>query len=246
MNTIKIGKAIAQARKEAGYTQKSLAESLFVSDKAVSKWERGICLPDVSLFSKIAVLLDIDIENLVSEVDDGKNHEWSGVLHIDDVRVDIAGKPLLHYMLAYFMLVGITDIAILTKDKAYVRSLNLEQYGLNISFFRFSSEKTMVIDEKFLLFGVNLTRKLQNCMLMDENVTLFLGDERIPISFFHKGSIENDRSTERKLLARGNIYIPMRTEEEMSAAASFVELYEKYHSNKISDLREISVLRGLI
>ena len=50
MDLIKIGKYIAFKRKEQGLTQKQLAEKLNMSDKSVSKWERGICLPDVSVY----------------------------------------------------------------------------------------------------------------------------------------------------------------------------------------------------
>ena len=50
MDLIKIGKYIAEKRKALGLTQKQLAEKLNMSDKSVSKWERGICLPDVSIY----------------------------------------------------------------------------------------------------------------------------------------------------------------------------------------------------
>ena len=47
MNQIKIGKYITEKRQRKGLTQKDIAEKLLVSDKAVSKWERGICLPNI-------------------------------------------------------------------------------------------------------------------------------------------------------------------------------------------------------
>ena len=246
MNTAEIGKIIAEARKAAGYTQKSLAECLFVTDKAISKWERGICLPDVSLFSKLSILLDIDIEHLIAIPTPQKNNNWSGELHIDDVRGNIAGKPIIHYLLSYFMLVGITDIAIITRERDYVRSLHLEKYGLNISFFSFASEKKMVVYDKFLLFGVNVTRKLQSCMSAEENVSLFLGDKKIPITFYNKEFCTDKKITDKKIVARGTVYIPMRTDTQLKDAAAFVEIYEKYHTTKISDLTEIATLRGLV
>ncbi len=45
----KFGSFVAQLRREKGLTQKDLAEKLFLSDKAVSKWERGLSLPDIRL-----------------------------------------------------------------------------------------------------------------------------------------------------------------------------------------------------
>ena len=49
MDIEKVGKAITYLRKRAGYTQRDLATRIGISDKAVSKWERGISLPDIAL-----------------------------------------------------------------------------------------------------------------------------------------------------------------------------------------------------
>ena len=53
MDQIKIGKFIASQRKEHGLTQSQLAERLGITDKAVSKWETGKSLPDLSLFTPL-------------------------------------------------------------------------------------------------------------------------------------------------------------------------------------------------
>lgn len=59
------GAFVAERRKAKGYTQKQLAEKLFVSDKAVSKWERGLSLPDVSLLVPLAELLGVTVTELL-------------------------------------------------------------------------------------------------------------------------------------------------------------------------------------
>ena len=64
MDTIKIGKFIAELRKEKGLTQKELGEYLDVSDKTVSKWERGINLPDPALYFPLCDRLEISINEL--------------------------------------------------------------------------------------------------------------------------------------------------------------------------------------
>ena len=61
MDLIKIGKYIAAKRKVLGLTQKQLAEKLNMSDKSVSKWERGICLPDVTVYLELCKILGISI-----------------------------------------------------------------------------------------------------------------------------------------------------------------------------------------
>lgn len=59
------GIIIRQARLTCGMTQKQLAERMGISDKAVSKWERGTGLPDVSLLLSLAEILDIDLRALL-------------------------------------------------------------------------------------------------------------------------------------------------------------------------------------
>ncbi len=66
MDNVKIGMLIKKLRLKKGLTQAKLAEELCISDKAVSKWERGWALPDVSLFPQIAKILDVDISALLS------------------------------------------------------------------------------------------------------------------------------------------------------------------------------------
>ena len=65
MDQVKIGKFIASQRKEQGFTQSQLAEKLGITDKAVSKWETGKSLPDLSLFAPLCSLLDITLNELL-------------------------------------------------------------------------------------------------------------------------------------------------------------------------------------
>ena len=71
MDLIKIGKYIAEKRKALGLTQKQLAEKLNMSDKSVSKWERGICLPDVSIYMELYNILRISINEFLAGEDIG-------------------------------------------------------------------------------------------------------------------------------------------------------------------------------
>ena len=59
------GRFLAQLRRERGLTQRDLAEMLFISDKAVSKWERGLSLPDVSLLLPLAEKLGVSVTELL-------------------------------------------------------------------------------------------------------------------------------------------------------------------------------------
>lgn len=68
MNQILIGKFIAQQRKAKNLTQAQLAEKLGVSNKTISKWENGKCMPDYSIIQILCKELDVTISELI----DGK------------------------------------------------------------------------------------------------------------------------------------------------------------------------------
>ena len=69
MDQKKIGKYIADKRKSLELTQTALAEKLDVSDKSVSKWERGICLPDASKYLVLCETLGISLNELFAGED---------------------------------------------------------------------------------------------------------------------------------------------------------------------------------
>ena len=66
MDQKKIGKFVAECRKQKQFTQLQLAEKLGISDKAVSKWERGIAMPDTSIMLELCNILDITVNELLS------------------------------------------------------------------------------------------------------------------------------------------------------------------------------------
>ena len=66
MDQIKIGKFIAEQRKKQDLTQMQLAETLGITDKAISKWERGISLPDTAIMLELCKILSISVNELLS------------------------------------------------------------------------------------------------------------------------------------------------------------------------------------
>ncbi len=66
MNQEKIGKFIAYCRKEKNMTQEELAQKLHLTDKAISKWENGRCLPDLSILEPLSKTLDVSINEILS------------------------------------------------------------------------------------------------------------------------------------------------------------------------------------
>ncbi len=65
MDCAKIGRLIAQLRREKGLTQKDIAQALNISNKTVSKWECGLGCPDVSLWADLSMILEADMAQMM-------------------------------------------------------------------------------------------------------------------------------------------------------------------------------------
>ncbi|MBR3936157.1 MAG: helix-turn-helix transcriptional regulator [Oscillospiraceae bacterium] len=97
----KFGEFITELRKEKGMTQRELAEKLFVSDKAVSKWERGQSLPDITMLNPLADALGVTAAELLNcgKLEENKNIDVSQVgelvekaISLSDEEKESAGK----------------------------------------------------------------------------------------------------------------------------------------------------------
>ena len=176
MDPQRVGNAIAYLRKKVGYTQRELADRIGVSDKAVSKWERGLGLPDTAIIGKIAILLDSDTDSLLAGDLVHHNHGWTGLLILKDnmygikANTIIYDKPVINFMLSYFMLMGIREIRIVSgpEDQQYVKSVfgNGDILGLRLKYweriqeeeYKNSNSNVMIAFGMTFIYGVDQTR----------------------------------------------------------------------------------------
>lgn len=185
-----VGKATAYLRKRAGYTQMELAERVGVSDKAVSKWERGLGLPDTSIIGKVAILLDTDTDSLLAGDVIHHDTSWRGLLLVDEnpygigLGTVIYDKPLVYFLLGYFMLMGVRNIDIVCTESD--RSIVEKEfgtgagYGLNISCmdrldqtrYQNTPGNTMIVSGRTIIYGVDQTRFFQKAMFYRDRVTI--------------------------------------------------------------------------
>ena len=82
-----LGIKIAELRKAKGMTQLQLAQEIQVTDKAVSKWERDLSLPDIQIIAKLAETLDVSVDELMQSKSKDKVH-----FETTEVIVDTALK----------------------------------------------------------------------------------------------------------------------------------------------------------
>ena len=126
MNQEKIGKFIASSRKSKKMTQGQLAEKMGVSINAVSKWERGLSFPDVSLYKKLCDELNISIEELINgEKDNSDKAKEKAILSV--VKLKDKEKRKLKKVITISILIIV--LLIITGIIFYKRKDNeLEKY----------------------------------------------------------------------------------------------------------------------
>ena len=226
MDENKIGKAISYLRKRAGYTQKDLADRIGISDKAVSKWERGLGLPDIGYLRKLSILLDTDTDSLLAGDVVHHDSSWSGIIVLSENRSRIGAgtviydKPLIYFLLSYFLLVGIRDVTVCCTeaDKEYIKNTLGDGTGFGIRLttvdslndIQKPSENIMMVYGRCLLYGVDQTRFFQKAMINRDRFTMLV----LPKKISHQSShIIIDQN---KKVINSNVDEPLRTQYDFS------------------------------
>ena len=250
------GEVIREFREKAGFSQKMLAKALHITDKAVSKWERGYSLPDISLLPKLAFLLDVDIDLLLTK--SLEQEEWVGYIEIEDCDLSqvVYDKPLVDYLLTHFLLLGITSIYITTSEqnRAFLESRELDRLGLKILFNRPEETNVMLITRPWFLFGSDLTEQFQGAMLSkrlikvvplnQEPVFFFIPAEQLSMYFDDKKRFNRKLNTRN--LGRGMVCLDMSDHDGALDVASFVRTYQNNSGFLIGSLEEVAYRKELI
>ena len=116
MDQIKIGKFIAKKRKALSLTQRELAEKLHVSDKAISKWETGNGLPEVSLMMPLCEILEISVNELLSgeKLNEAKYHAKAeeNIMNLMKEKEESKKKIILSAIVSTICITACTALAL--------------------------------------------------------------------------------------------------------------------------------------
>ena len=112
MDQIKIGKFIATCRKQVNLTQLQLADKLGITDKAISKWERGIAMPDTSIMLQLCDILGISVNELLSgEKINMENNEQKNEQLLLDMAKELEKKTkTIWYSMWAILIVSMTAL----------------------------------------------------------------------------------------------------------------------------------------
>ena len=118
MDQIMIGKFIANERKRKGYTQKQLSEKLEISDKTISKWERGNGFPEVSLLLPLCNELDITVNELLSgqrvSEDDYRKKAEENMVNLVREAQESRKKIIMSAMVALLVIVAAVPLFVIS------------------------------------------------------------------------------------------------------------------------------------
>ena len=110
MNLNKISNLIKTKRKEIGITQEELAQRLFVTEKAISRWETGRGTPDISLLIPLSKELKIDVSELLNGEENKKNNietliEYNEILKLNKFNLQIKLIITLYFLSIFTFLI---------------------------------------------------------------------------------------------------------------------------------------------
>ena len=171
MDCKKIGKYIKDKRKSLGYKQSDLGEMLSVSDKAVSKWECGVALPDVALLPELSKILNVNISEILNGENDPKVEEE--IKNKNKSRICLISLSILSSIL--FILVVILGIYFINNyDKVHVYKLIGEKDD-----FRVEGKLISIGDESyFILSQFSYTNKEKSTYSLTEiSYDFYYGDK---------------------------------------------------------------------
>lgn len=149
MDNNKIGKYIAKLRKKKGLTQQQLGDKLFVTDKAVSKWERGLSLPDITILEKLSETLDTDIYDIL-QMENKKSINIDKILEDEKKKINKQiTKKILIITIPVFIIISI----ILFK---------LIPFGYNVEHYRYTHNDNKMINLGIPKFSFHMKNSENN------------------------------------------------------------------------------------
>ena len=230
MNYETIGKFISKKRKEKGFTQKELAEKIGVTDKAVSKWERGLGCPDVSILELLANQLDVSIleilkgrmvENEVIKLTEANDYVKES-LNYSKVQTKEKLKIILSKLICFFIILIGTILIILNIFHYFYLNYQYDNI-FNSTIFQSDIEKI----EK----NIKIIKNHQG-IYNDEDYNIILSS--LNDSFFRMKNSFLSKSNQIKKMTLNDLYVMDRNFGPDFAIINSLKVYkilEKYNKN---------------
>ncbi len=261
MDASKVGTAIKTLRLQQGCTQHDLAVSLCVSDQAVSKWERGLSVPDISIVMKLSDILNVDVDNLLEGNVTFLEKTWQGLLILKEngeifSGSEAYGKPLVYIYLSYFMLAGIGNIYISCPDRdrkwMEERLGDGSRYGVSLTYLAHGqrtppqAENTMVVYNNPFVYGPHLTKYFQRAMSRLHGISVLtaeknLGESEIRVANDSYKALRRANRPSFKQFCTPIVFFPKKYFDQIETVEDTVRLAPLYAEPMDNGMIEYSV-----
>lgn len=188
---VKSGEFIAGLRKERGMTQQELASLVGIGDKTISKWERGINVPDVIMLKKIADIFDVDISEILNGERNAKiSPKIVKMYENKTIRYTTFCCIGLFFVILFALLIYFCNN--FDKFKVYRFKGSGENYELTGNIYQVSNKYKMVVDD----FYVYDTSKYDKLKIDSYKLSIYLGNEVVYTRSDCKTVENNERGSE--------------------------------------------------
>ena len=178
MNYENIGKFIQQKRKEKGLTQKQLAQKLNITDKAVSKWERGLGCPDVSILEILSKELDVSIleilkgriiENEIIKVTEANDYIQETIKYTKNNIKETINKIITFIIISISLLLLLLNIEnIIRMNKKYKYNFDTESHQKLKTNVKIIEQNTETISNNQGIYKKEDHKKI--CEILEKNL----------------------------------------------------------------------------
>lgn len=166
-----MGKFIASLRKEKNMTQKDLADKLYVSDRAVSKWERGLNFPDITLLKKLSEVLGVSLTELFNgeRMDDVSKEKSDEILEdgVKHYKKQVYKNIIIKVLLIIPIIIFFLFVILVTLSELYYGEIEFGKYHL--PFPNVSSTVAKVTTDKFMKAFANEDLDTIKAIYRDKN-----------------------------------------------------------------------------
>lgn len=224
-NMIKMGKHIADLRKSKNYTQKTLGDILDVSDKTISKWEKGVVAPDITILQSLANVLDVSVEEILA----GEEVKNINTIEALDIYSNMTKNKLIKSFIIFTLLFAILVFFVFRIEEYYSWKLDplysegeasLKGYLLN------NNKESKIVINKIYLPKENITFNLKtiNLTINNKNKTIYNEksefDKPVDLNNFLNNYIINVESS--KVIKKKNLSINFIVQDDIGRKKTYL------------------------
>ena len=234
-----MGSLIAEIRKEKGMTQKDLADKLNITDRAISKWERDICCPDISILEDLSNILDISISQLISGNRETKKINEQQIINYTKMSIRDKIINILNYILLIIPII----ILIFLLISNFIITRNFQDTYKNIYYDSEHVELITSVNEKMNLilnihgkYSDEDYEKIENRINLLQNILPIKDDEKI---------LSTNKYNYDEIIAYLNINNDSSMVLQMSSDLKIYNMIAKYDLGVIDNIADNSMLYDL-